>query len=113
MWKELSRGFKFIESEKENYKLVYGNEPISELAGQFPLGLNPSDIEKSGHHGATFYEHIEFIKKLNGDSSNSATVLEGLWSVIIASAAQKSIETGNQINMDDFLEKHNLSWIVS
>ena len=73
----------------------------------------PSEIEKSGHHGATFYEHIEFIKKLNSDSSNSATVLEGLWSVIIASAAQKSIETGNQINMDDFLEKHNLSWIVS
>ena len=73
----------------------------------------PSEIEKSGHHGATFYEHIEFIKKLNSDSSNSATVLEGLWSVIIASAAQKSIETGSQINMDDFLEKNKLSWILS
>ena len=44
----------------------------------------PSEIEKSGHHGATFFEHIELIKKLNGEPSNSATVIEGLWSVVIA-----------------------------
>ena len=72
----------------------------------------PSEIEKSGHHGATFFEHIELIKKLNGEPSNSATVIEGLWSVVIAGAAQKSIETGSQIDVDHYLEKKKLSWII-
>ena len=73
----------------------------------------PSEIEKSGHHGATFFEHIELIKKLNGEPSNSATVIEGLWSVVIAGAAQKSIETGSQIDVDDFLKKKKLSWAIN
>ena len=73
----------------------------------------PSEIEKSGHHGATFFEHIELIKKLNGEPSNSASVIEGLWSVVIAGVAQKSIETGSQIDVNDYLEKKKLSWIVN
>ena len=73
----------------------------------------PSEIEKSGHHGATFFEHIELIKKLNGEPSNSATVIEGLWSVVIAGAAQNSIETGSQIDVDDFLKKKKLSWAIN
>ena len=73
----------------------------------------PSEIEKSGHHGATFFEHIELIKKLNGEPSNSATVIEGLWSVVIAGAAHKSIETGSQIDVDDFLKKKKLSWTIN
>lgn len=47
MWKELSRGFNHVEGKKENYIWIYGNAPISELAGQFPIGLDPSDIEKN------------------------------------------------------------------
>ncbi len=47
MWKELSRGFKHIEEKKENYRMIYGNEPVSDLAGQFPIGLDPSDIENN------------------------------------------------------------------
>ena len=47
MWKELSRGFNHIEGKKEHYRWIYGVEPSSELAGQFPLGLDPSDIEKN------------------------------------------------------------------
>ena len=73
----------------------------------------PSEIEKSGHHGATFFEHNELIKKLDGFPSNSATVIEGLWSVVIASAAQQSIESGRKIDIDDYLEKKRLSWIIN
>jgi len=45
MWKELSRGFKYIEKNREIYQTIYGNEPVSELAGQFPIGLDPSDVK--------------------------------------------------------------------
>ena len=47
MWKELSRGFNHVEDSKENYWLIYGIEPSSELVGQYPIGLDPSDIEKN------------------------------------------------------------------
>ena len=55
----------------------------------------------------------EINKKLNGIPSNSATVMEGLWSVVIASAAQHSIESGSKIDIDDYLEKKRLSWIIN
>ena len=110
---------RIISSEKYSPK----NDGYSSARIQIELGEEgssrdsmvsyPSEIEKSGHHGATFFEHIELIKKLNGDRSNSATVIEGLWSVVIAGAAQKSIETGSQIDVDDFLEKKKLSWIIN
>ena len=47
MWKELSRGFNHVEGKKENYRWIYGIEPSSELVGQYPIGLDPSDIEKN------------------------------------------------------------------
>ena len=45
MWKELSRGFKHIEEKKDSYEMIYGEEAISDMAGAFPIGLNPSEIE--------------------------------------------------------------------
>ena len=110
---------RIISSEKYSPK----NDGYSNARIQIELGEDgssrdsmvsyPSEIEKSGHHGATFFEHIELIKKLNGEPSNSATVIEGLWSVVIAGAAQNSIETGSQIDVDDFLKKKKLSWKIN
>ena len=110
---------RIISSEKYSPK----NDGYSNARIQIELGEDgssrdsmvsyPSEIEKSGHHGATFFEHIELIKKLNGEPSNSASVIEGLWSVVIAGVAQKSIETGSQIDVNDYLEKKKLSWIVN
>lgn len=45
MWKELSRGFKHIEEKKDSYEMIYGEEAVSDMAGAFPIGLNPSEIE--------------------------------------------------------------------
>ena len=72
----------------------------------------PQIIEQSGHHGATFYEHIELVKQLKGEPSNCATPMEGLWSIAIAAAAQESISSGKRIMVNDFLEKNNLSGMM-
>ena len=64
MWKELSRGFKHIEEKKESYKIIYGNEPISELAGQYPIGLSPNDIEKKSEASSENMSSLEREKKL-------------------------------------------------
>ncbi len=68
----------------------------------------PRLIEQSGHHGATYFEHIAFLDQLEGKSVDSATPMQGLWSMIVASAAQESLKTGQAINIDAFINEHQL-----
>ena len=65
-------------------------------------------IEQSGHHGATYYEHIAFMDQLEGQSVDAATPLQGLWSMIVASAAQSSMATGQAIDIKQFMQANNL-----
>ena len=67
------------------------------------------DIRKSGHQGATFFEHVAFSDQLNGKRVQSATPLQGLWSVIVASAAQTSIMTRRAVDIPSFMSDNNLS----
>jgi len=69
----------------------------------------PTPIEESGHNGATYYEHINFIDNIEGKSTSSATVEEGFWSIIVAAAAQESIKTGQPVLVDQFLEQNGIS----
>ncbi len=69
----------------------------------------PAVIEKTGHHGATFYEHVQFINQIEGKESTAATADEGLWSIIVAAAAQESIQTQSVVSIAEFLEKHQIS----
>ena len=63
----------------------------------------PPYIEESGHTGATFYEHVNFIDNIEGKQTNTATVEEGFWSVVVGVAAEKSIKAGQIVMIDDLL----------
>ena len=69
-------------------------------------------IEQSGHHGATVFEHLAFIDHLDGKETDAATPLEGLWSIIVAAAAQESSETGAPVEIKQFVEGHQLAKAV-
>lgn len=72
----------------------------------------PRLIEQSGHHGATYFEHIAFLDQLENKAADSATPLEGLWSMIVASAAQQSLQTRQAVEIEDYLAEHQLSNLV-
>ena len=65
-------------------------------------------LEQSGHHGSTFYEHIAFVDQLEGKSVDCATALQGMWSMVVASAAQQSMITGQAIDIEEFIETNDL-----
>lgn len=65
-------------------------------------------LEQSGHHGSTYYEHIAFVDQLEGKAVNCATALQGMWSMIVASAAQKSMLTGQAVDIEGFIEANDL-----
>lgn len=69
-------------------------------------------IEQSGHHGATFFEHVAFAERLDGNGADSATPLQGLWSVIVATAAQQSVKSGKPTNVRQLLHDNKLEDIL-
>ena len=69
----------------------------------------PGYIQASGHHGSTFYEHVNFINNIVGETTMTATARDGLWSVIVAAAAQESIRTGSLVQIDEFLQAQGVT----
>jgi len=72
----------------------------------------PTLIEQSGHHGATYYEHMALMDQLDGKQVDCATVQQGLWSMIVASAAQVSISSGQAVNIDNYLREQKLGKLL-
>ena len=72
----------------------------------------PEVIERSGHHGSTFFEHEAFMDRLEGKQNDAATPLQGLWSIIVASCAQASIASGQAIEVRSYLNENGLSYLL-
>jgi len=83
--------------------MVGENKPSRRIQPAYPTW-----IENSGHNGATFYEHVYFVDNIEGKETTTASAIEGLWSVIVAAAAQESIKQGQAINIDDYLADLNI-----
>jgi predicted dehydrogenase len=65
----------------------------------------PAFIEESGHNGATFFEHLYFVDNIEGKKTNTATIGEGFWSVVVGVAAEESVKSGQVVNIEALLEK--------
>ena len=69
----------------------------------------PTYIEQSGHDGATFFEHKYFIDTIEGSKRSVATAEEGFWSIVVGYAAQRSIELGGPIKINELLQEFSLN----
>ena len=67
------------------------------------------DIEHSGHHGGTYFEHAAFLDSIEGRPSAAATPEEGFWSIVVGAAAQASAEAGRHIDVRDWLQENELN----
>jgi predicted dehydrogenase len=65
----------------------------------------PELIERSGHNGATFFEHVNFIENLLGNPVDTVTanVQDGFWSVVVGSAAELSVREHRIVRIDEML----------
>lgn len=90
---------------KSHLEIMCGEKRPSKIT----TPIFPSFIEESGHNGATFFEHIYFIDNIEGKNTNTATVDEGFWSIVVGAAAQESIKTGKIIRIDEFLKKNGIN----
>ena len=70
-------------------------------------------LEQSGHHGSTYYEHEAFVDQLAGESVDCATAMQGMWSMIVASAAQQSMATGQAVDVQAFIDTNGLGTLLA
>jgi hypothetical protein len=68
----------------------------------------PAFIQQSGHNGSTYYEHINFVDKIEGKQSNAASAKEGFWSIVVGVAAEQSVKTGQVISIQNLLDENGI-----
>lgn len=73
----------------------------------------PRIVEQSGHHGATFFEHQAFFDQLEGKMADCATPLQGMWAMIVASAAQESMRSGQPVEISDLIAREKLASLLA
>jgi len=56
-------------------------------------------LEAGDHHGATYFQLLDFHKTLTEYGSETVTAEDGLWSVRIGAASHQSIETGLPVKL--------------
>lgn len=69
----------------------------------------PEHIEASGHSGATYFAQEAFMNQLAGQAADGATPLQGLWAIIVATAAQESMHKQALVNVDELLQGFDTS----
>lgn len=73
----------------------------------------PRVVEQSGHHGATFFEHQAFFDQLEGKAADCATPLQGMWAMIVASAAQESMHSGQPVAISELITREKLASLLA
>lgn len=63
----------------------------------------PKTIQSSGHMGGTYFAHKYFVDNMDGVKTDSATVEEGFWSVVVGIAAERAVRTGGVVHISDLL----------
>jgi predicted dehydrogenase len=69
----------------------------------------PALIQGSGHYGATYFEHVNFINNIEGKETRTASALEGFWSVVVGAAAETSVKAGKPVLVNDLLRENGIA----
>jgi myo-inositol 2-dehydrogenase / D-chiro-inositol 1-dehydrogenase len=100
----------------ENEDFLPGGEPDTHLeikcGDRKPTRIGtpcyPAFIQQSGHHGATYFEHVSFVDNIEGRPTASATAAEGFWSIVVGAAAETSVKTGKPVLIDELLQENGI-----
>lgn len=68
----------------------------------------PVMIENSGHNGATFFEHIKFVDNIESGVRDGPSPIDAFWSIVVGVAAEKSVATGEVIQIDQLLKANGV-----
>jgi len=62
------------------------------------------------HHGASYLEHVDFADAIRNGRAADVTLLDGLWAAAVGFAAQRSLDTGLPVLLDEMVELTGLDF---
>jgi myo-inositol 2-dehydrogenase/D-chiro-inositol 1-dehydrogenase len=65
------------------------------------IGTQESVLYLGAHHGASYLEHVDFCDAIRNGTAPLVTVEDGLWSVAMGVAAQKSLAEGRVVTLSE------------
>ncbi len=80
---ELSRG--------RQAEIIVGSRATGWPVTSAQIGSEESVRYLGAHHGASYLEHVDFCKAIRNGTEPLVTVTDGLWSVALGAAAQRSL----------------------
>jgi hypothetical protein len=51
--------------------------------------------------------------RLDGKDVNCATPMQGMWAMVVASAAQESLASGMPVSISEFISRHGLDALLN
>lgn len=91
-----------------NIEILHGETGISRTIT--PQYVNW--IERSGHSGATYIEHKKFVDMLEGEKTDAADCAQGLLAVLVGSAAEQSVRSGQPVDVASLIKEHDLEGLL-
>jgi len=79
------------------HTLNTGNETVCTR-----IDVDQAILDAGHHHGASYYQHLAFQEAIRTGAEAQVTVDDGLRSVAMGLAAQRSIEQGRIVDMSEF-----------
>ncbi len=65
-----------------------------------PVEVDHAVLSAGDHHGSTFYQHQRFLEMVRtGETKPEVSLEDGLWSVIVGEAAERSAKTGQAVEL--------------
>lgn len=64
---------------------------------RYDMPVDPALLKAGDHNGATYYQHQKFIRMVREGTLPQVSLMDGIASVAIAHAAQRSAETGQAV----------------
>ncbi len=83
---------------------LYVSKREGRSGDSIPVSMDARVRHTGFHHGSSFLEHREFIDAIRENKPAAVTTRDGLMSVVIGLAGQRSIETGQAVDVDSLLD---------
>ncbi len=65
-----------------------------------PVEVDHAVLSAGDHHGSTFFQHQRFVEMVrSGGTKPEVSLQDGLWSVIVGEAAERSARTGQAVEL--------------
>ncbi|MDD9909054.1 MAG: Gfo/Idh/MocA family oxidoreductase [Ahrensia sp.] len=72
----------------------------TKAVSDMPVEVDHTILSAGDHHGSTFFQHQRFVEMVRtGSTQPEVSVEDGLWSVIVGEAAERSARTGQSIDL--------------